>query len=102
MASTPRMLVNTSAPPAEPRRGAIWSIDYAERDLGSNLVRLPADEEIATHLGAKVDVLVHVISCNATLSTDDGETPLLVSYLVFLPCFCPRALRVSDACLVHL
>ena len=85
MASTPRMLVNTSAPPAEPRRGAIWSIDDPERDLDSNLVRLPAGEEIASHLGAEVDVLVHVVSGHGALSTDDGEQPLRVGDVVLLP-----------------
>src|SRR5690625_7888704 len=96
MASTPRMLVNTSAPPAEPRRGAIWSIDDPERDLDSNLVRLPADEEIASHLGAEVDVLVHVVSGHGTLSTDDGETPLRVGALVFLPRRSRRGFRARS------
>lgn len=96
------MLVNTSAPPAEPRRGAIWSIDDPERDLDSNLVRLPAGEEIASHLGAEVDVLVHVVSGHGALSTDDGEQTLRVGDVVLLPRRSRRAFRAGSDGLEYL
>lgn len=102
MTSAPRKLVNTAEPPAEPRRGAVWSIDASDRDLDSNLIRLPAGEQIAPHLGAEVDVLVHVVSGSGTLSTDEGEQPLRAGDLLFLPRRSRRAYYAGEDGLEYL
>ena len=72
----PRVLVNSSQLPAEPARGAVWSITGAERDLDSNLIRLPPGERIDLHVGAEVDVLIHVVSGAGALLLPEGEHPL--------------------------
>ncbi|WP_341855594.1 cupin domain-containing protein [Brachybacterium sp. GPGPB12] len=69
------ILTNTAERPERPRRGAVWSIAVPERDLDSNLIRLPAGEEIPAHIGAEVDTLVHVVRGEGVLTTEDGEEP---------------------------
>ena len=46
------ILTNTSAQPGEPRRGPVWSIAEPDRELDSNLIRLPAGDSIPAHVGA--------------------------------------------------
>src|SRR5699024_4380051 len=64
------ILTNTAQQPPEPRRGAVWSIAEPDRELDSNLIRLPAGEEIPAHVGAEVDTLVHVVRGDGTLTTE--------------------------------
>ena len=77
--------MNTSAQPEEPRRGVVWSIAEPERELDSNLIRLPAGESIAAHLGAEVDTLIHVVRGDGVLVTDAGEQPLRAGDVALLP-----------------
>lgn len=79
------ILTNTSAPRDEPRRGAVWSIAEPERDLDSNLIRLPPGEGIPAHEGAEVDTLIHVVRGSGTLTTSAGEEPLRPGDVALLP-----------------
>ena len=94
MTSTPRVLVNLIELPTHPRRGPAWAIDEADRQLDANLIRLPAGERIDSHLGAEVDVLIHVVSGDGTITTDDGEQHLRTGDVAFLP---RRSRRAFDA-----
>lgn len=79
------ILTNTSEQPEQPRRGAVWSIAAPERELDSNLIRLPAGEVIPPHVGAEVDTLVHVVRGGGALLTEDGEDPLRPGDIALLP-----------------
>jgi quercetin dioxygenase-like cupin family protein len=79
------ILTNTAEQPQEPRRGAVWSIAEPERELDSNLIRLPAGDEIPAHPGAEVDTLVHVVRGDGVLTTEAGEEPLRAGDVVLLP-----------------
>ncbi|MGY5764741.1 cupin domain-containing protein [Brachybacterium sp. DNPG3] len=98
----PQVLADTTALPAEPARGAVWSIDVPGRELDSNVIRLPAGDAIAPHLGAEVDTLVHVVSGSGTLTTDDGETPLHPGQIVLLPRRTVRGFRAGEDGLEYL
>lgn len=102
MTSTPRVLVNVTELPTEPRRGAAWSIDEADRELDANLIRLPAGERIDSHLGAEVDVFLHVVSGDGTLTTDDGEQTLRAGDVAFLPRRSRRAFEAGSQGLEYL
>lgn len=96
------ILTSTADLPDEPRRGALWSIAEPERELDSNLIRLPAGEEIPPHLGAEVDTLVHVVAGSGTLTTEDGEEPLRTGDLALLPRRTLRGFRAGEEDLVYL
>ena len=79
------ILTNTASQPEEPRRGAVWSISEPERELDSNLIRLPPGDRIPAHEGAEVDTLIHVVRGSGTLTTDAGEEPLRAGDVALLP-----------------
>lgn len=89
------ILTNTAQQPSEPRRGAVWSIAEPERELDSNLVRLPPGDEIPAHLGAEVDTLVHVVRGDGVLTTEGGEEPLRAGDLALLPRRTVRGFRAG-------
>ena len=91
----PRVLVNSSQLPAEPARGAVWSITGAERDLDSNLIRLPPGERIDLHVRAEVDVLIHVVSGAGALLLPEGEHPLRAGDVALLPRRSRRGFRTG-------
>lgn len=83
----PRVLVDTSqahqvAPEA---RGAVWRLEMSRRQLDANLVRLPPDERIDSHLGPDHDVLVHVVEGSGHLGTERDPVPLTAGAVVWLP-----------------
>jgi len=98
LASTPlpRLLCNTTLLTARDpdTAGAAWSLQMRERDLDSNVVRLPPNDTIEAHAGPDIDVLVHVISGTGTLSTERTSLPLQAGALLWLP---RRALRQFTA-----
>ncbi|NMA78964.1 MAG: cupin domain-containing protein [Actinomycetales bacterium] len=96
------ILTNTDVQPDEPARGAIWSIAEPERDLDSNLIRLPAGESIPEHLGAEVDTLIHVVRGHGILVTQDGEEPLRPGDLALLPRRTRRGFRAGEEGLEYL
>ena len=98
LASTPlpRLLCHTTALTARDpdTAGAAWSLQMRERDLDSNVVRLPPHDTIETHTGPDIDVLVHVINGTGTLTTERDALPLQAGALLWLP---RRALRQFTA-----
>ncbi|MFD4006845.1 cupin domain-containing protein [Brachybacterium paraconglomeratum] len=96
------ILTNTAEQPEQPRRGAVWSIAVPERDLDSNLIRLPAGEEIPAHIGAEVDTLVHVVRGEGVLTTEDGEEPLRAGDVALLPRRTVRGFRAGEDGLEYL
>lgn len=70
--------------------GAVWRLTPEERGLDANIIRLPAGDEIARHLGPDIDVLIHVLEGSGILETDAGEIALATGALVWLP---PRSQR---------
>lgn len=79
------ILTNTDDLPEQPHRGAVWSIAEPDRELDSNLIRLPAGDRIETHVGAEVDTFVHVVRGAGTLITEHGEEPLRSGDVALLP-----------------
>lgn len=65
--------------------GAIWKIPVADRDLDSNLIRLPAGAQIAAHAGPELDVLFIVVAGTGTLRTELDDVALAAGEIVFLP-----------------
>ena len=96
------LLTNTTAQPDEPARGAVWSIAEPDRELDSNLIRLPAGESIPEHLSAEVDTLIHVVRGSGTLRTEAGEQPLRVGDLALLPRRTRRGFRAGEEGLEYL
>ena len=96
------ILTNTAEQPEQPRRGAVWSIAVPGRELDSNLIRLPAGEEIPAHIGAEVDTLVHVVRGEGVLTTEDGEEPLRAGDVALLPRRTVRGFRAGEGGLEYL
>jgi quercetin dioxygenase-like cupin family protein len=96
------ILTNTASRPDEPRRGAVWSIAEPERELDSNLIRLPPGEEIPAHVGAEVDTLIHVVRGGGALLGEDGEEPLRAGDVALLPRRPVRGFRAGDDGLEYL
>jgi uncharacterized protein (DUF2249 family)/quercetin dioxygenase-like cupin family protein len=83
----PRVLCNTAQLTSdEPEAGgAAWSLQMRERDLDSNVVRLPPGDTIEAHAGPDVDVLVHVLSGTGSLGTETSTLSLVAGALLWLP-----------------
>ncbi|GAA1487464.1 cupin domain-containing protein [Brachybacterium sacelli] len=96
------VLTNTSDQPEEPRRGAVWSIAESDRELDSNLIRLPAQGIIEPHVGAEVDTLIHVVRGGGTLVTVDCEEPLRPGDVALLPRRTTRGFRAGEQGLEYL
>jgi uncharacterized protein (DUF2249 family) len=65
--------------------GATWKLQLRERDLDSNIIKLPPDGRIEAHDGPDVDVLLHVLGGHGVLDTELGTVPLKAGDLVWLP-----------------
>ncbi|ATG54649.1 cupin [Brachybacterium ginsengisoli] len=96
------VLTNTAQQGEDPRRGAVWSITEPERELDSNLIRLPPGDGIPSHLGAEVDTLVHVVRGSGTLLGEDGEEPLRPGDVALLPRRTVRGFRAGPDGLEYL
>lgn len=96
------ILTNTAQQPDVPRRGAVWSISEPERELDSNLIRLPPGESIEPHLGAEVDTLIHVVRGGGILTTDAGSGPLRAGDVALLPRRTRRGFRAGEEGLEYL
>ncbi len=86
--SLPRVLTNTAAlsSAAQPdASGAIWNLPMRERDLDSNVIRLPPGGSIESHVGPDLDVLLHVIDGTGHLETERGTVELTLGDVVWLP-----------------
>jgi uncharacterized protein (DUF2249 family)/quercetin dioxygenase-like cupin family protein len=85
----PRVLADTrtlTADTAEPDiAGAVWKLNMRDRDLDSNVVALPPNATIDSHVGPDLDVLVHVLAGVGQLATEAGTVDLEPGALVWLP-----------------
>src|SRR5699024_3520119 len=90
------ILTNTGQQPEQPQRGAVWSIAEPERELDSNLIRLPPVDSIPPHLGAAGATLVHVVRGGGVLTTEDGESPLQEGDVGLLPRRTVRGFRAGE------
>jgi uncharacterized protein (DUF2249 family)/quercetin dioxygenase-like cupin family protein len=82
----PRILTNTAELAREPDlSGAVWKLEVRERDLDSNVIALGPNRGIDSHVGADVDVLIHVLSGSGRLDTERGAIDLVPGALLWLP-----------------
>lgn len=85
----PRLLLDTrevAAAVGEPGvAGAVWRLEPSERQLDANLIALPAGGTIEEHVGADLDVLLHVVAGSGTLRSVAEDIPLEPGALVYLP-----------------
>lgn len=96
------ILTNTDGLPEQPHRGAVWSIIEPDRELDSNLIRLPAGDRIETHVGAEVDTLLHVVRGDGILVTEGGEETLRPGDVAYLPRRTVRGFRAGEHGLEYL
>lgn len=65
--------------------GAVWKLEHEARDLDSNLIRLPAGDEIREYSGPELDVLLIVLEGSGTLGTEAEPVELRAGQFVWLP-----------------
>ncbi|MFE9056807.1 hypothetical protein [Streptomyces mutabilis] len=65
--------------------GALWKLAEPGRQLDANVVRVPAGGRVGTHTEPDLDVLLLVLAGEAALVCADGERPLRVGALTWLP-----------------
>ncbi|OAV62370.1 DUF2249 domain-containing protein [Enteractinococcus helveticum] len=84
----PRVVADTTALLADTdptTGGSIWQLEPGARDLDSNIIALPADDEIGLHIGPNLDVLVLVLQGSGQLQTELNVIELQQGALVWLP-----------------
>jgi uncharacterized protein (DUF2249 family)/quercetin dioxygenase-like cupin family protein len=86
----PRVLANTAdiadAEVQPDEAGVVWKLEARERGLDSNVTALAPNGGIDAHSGAKVDVLIHVLSGSGQLITELGDiVDLTPGVLLWLP-----------------
>jgi uncharacterized protein (DUF2249 family) len=84
----PRILVHTDRIEEEIRpdaTGAVWKLQFRERDLDSNLIALPPAGTIEAHDGPDLDVMIHVVAGSGALTTERGVLELQPGALLWLP-----------------
>ena len=87
----PRVLVNTQTLATEgdneaaDATGAVWKLAARERDLDSNIIALAPGGTIAAHVGAPLDVLIHVLAGSGQITTELGVVDLTPGALLWLP-----------------
>ncbi len=75
--------------------GALWRLAEPGRQLDANLVRLPPDGHIDTHVEPDLDVLLCVVAGDGTLETTLGRQPLAEGSLFWLPRGSTRAVTAG-------
>jgi quercetin dioxygenase-like cupin family protein len=65
--------------------GAVWKLQFHERDLDSNLIALPPAGAIEAHNGPNLDVLIHIVAGSGELITEQGVLDLRPGALLWLP-----------------
>jgi uncharacterized protein (DUF2249 family) len=104
MTSTPlpRVVVDSREACEPDAVGALWRLDPSERDLDANLIALPPGESIREHVGADLDVLLHVVDGAGTLRTEGADVPLRPGAVVYLPRRARRAVLAGSQGLRYL
>jgi len=65
--------------------GSAWRLEPAERGLDANVIVLPAGDEIRSHIGPELDVLIVVLAGSGTLETAADAIDLCPGGIVWLP-----------------
>ncbi|MFF2080070.1 cupin domain-containing protein [Kitasatospora sp. NPDC058162] len=84
------------------RSGALWRLQEEGRQLDANIVRLPANAEVAAHVEPDLDVLVQVLGGSGHLETDNGRQALSPGCTAWLPHGARRAVSAGEDGLVYL
>lgn len=66
-------------------QGSIWQLEPGARDLDSNIIALPAHDEIGLHVGPELDVVIVVLQGSGTLHTELNRISLQQGSIVWLP-----------------
>lgn len=89
----PRVVADANALPqdstADPA-GSVWQLAPGARDLDSNIIALPANDEIALHNGPNLDVLILILHGSGELHTELNVIALQQGALVWLPKYAQR------------
>ncbi|WP_438489673.1 cupin domain-containing protein [Streptomyces sp. S186] len=65
--------------------GVLWRLAESGRQLDANVVRLPPEGRIDTHVEPDLDVLLYVVSGEGAVDAEDGRQPLAEGGLLWLP-----------------
>ncbi|MGO2746530.1 cupin [Microbacterium sp.] len=82
-AALPRIVGDALTASDEAR--SVWKLEPAERGLDANVIVLPAGDEIQTHIGPALDVLIVVLDGSGTLETEADAVALEPGGIVWLP-----------------
>ncbi|MFF9642974.1 cupin domain-containing protein [Kitasatospora aureofaciens] len=84
------------------RSGALWRLQEEGRQLDANIIRLPANAEVAGHVEPDLDVLVQVLDGSGRLETDNGHQDLSPGCTAWLPRGARRSVTAGGDGLVYL
>lgn len=76
--------------------GAAWRLTPTERELDANIIALPPGGAIEEHVGADLDVLLHVVDGTGTLRTEGEDVLLRAGAVVYLPRRARRAVLAGS------
>lgn len=76
--------------------GSVWRLEPVERGLDANVIVLPAGDEIRTHTGPELDVLIVVLSGSGTLEAEADAIVLEPGGIVWLPARSQRRFIAGD------
>ena len=82
--------------------GAVWRLAEPGRQLDANLVRLPPDARIDTHVEPDLDVLLCVVAGDGILDTAVERQALTQGSLLWLPHGSSRALTAGKGGMSYL
>lgn len=82
----PRIVVDVNDVSEAPESsGSTWQLQPKQRGLDANIIALIPGGEIKEHLGADLDVLIHVLDGGGTLETELNSIALTPGQIVWLP-----------------
>ncbi|MGG2461205.1 cupin domain-containing protein [Streptomyces sp. RGM 3693] len=93
-----RELVAVDPAPA----GALWRLAESGRQLDANLVRLPPEGRIDTHVEPDLDVILYVVSGDGVVDTTQDRQSLTEGSVVWLPHGSRRSLTAGRTGLAYL
>lgn len=100
--AVPSVLCNVYALRRDEEAGALWKLEMGERHLDANIIRMRAEDRIASHLGPDLDVLLFVVAGAGELITSIGSAPLQPGDLAWLPRGSERSFRAGSQGLSYL